>query len=107
MKVCKIDLGALKGHLASYIDHDLKNLVMDDGGESRPTAAFQRVVARAVGIALGRGRPTLTGAELLVGIFFETQSPAARLLGEQDMVRQDAVNFIIHGIEKGGGKIAV
>jgi hypothetical protein len=102
MKACRLDLGALKEHLASYIDNDLKNMVIDDGSESRPTAAFQRVVARGVGIALGRGRPTLTGAELLVGIFFETQSPAARLLGEQDMTRQDAVNFIIHGIAKSG-----
>jgi hypothetical protein len=30
-----------------------------------------------------------------------TESPAARLLGEQDMTRQDAINFIIHGTVKG------
>jgi ATP-dependent Clp protease ATP-binding subunit ClpA len=39
---------------------------------------------------------------VLVAIFAETESPAARLLGEQDMTRQDAVNFIVHGIIKGG-----
>jgi hypothetical protein len=38
--------------------------------------------------------------------FAETESPAARLLGGQDMTRQDAVNFIIHGIAKGGGETA-
>jgi hypothetical protein len=33
-------------------------------------------------------------------LFAETQSPAVRLLGEQDMTRQDAVNFIVHGTLK-------
>ena len=35
------------------------------------------------------------------------ESPAARLLGEQGITRQDAVNFIIHGVVKGGGDTAV
>jgi len=47
------------------------------------TAGFQRVVQRAAHYADGRGRPNRTGAELLVAIFAETDSPAARLLGEQ------------------------
>jgi hypothetical protein len=42
-----------------------------------------------------------------VGIFAETQSRAAWLLSQQAMVRLDAVNFIIHGIAKGGGDAAV
>jgi len=67
-----------------------------------PTVGFQRVVQRATYYAEGRGRPNRTGAELLVAIFAESESPAARLLGEQDMTRQDAINFIIHGITKGG-----
>jgi hypothetical protein len=38
-----------------------------------------------------------------VAIFAERQTHAARLLGEQDMTRQDAINFIIHGVANGGG----
>jgi hypothetical protein len=41
-----------------------------------------------------------------VPVFFEKLSPAARFLGSQDMTRQDAVNFIIHGIAKGSGETA-
>lgn len=106
MSACKVDLGTLKAHLANYIDNDLKRIVVDDGGETKPSVAFGRVVRCAEGFALGRGRPALTGAEVLVPIFFEKLSPAARLLGRQDMTRQDAVNFIIHGIVKGGGDAA-
>jgi ATP-dependent Clp protease ATP-binding subunit ClpA len=103
MNACKVDLGAIKTKLANYIDNDLKTLATDDGGEPKQSAGFQRVVQRAAHYAEGRGRPNRTGAELLVAIFAESESPAARLLGEQDMTRQDAINFIIHGIAKGGG----
>jgi hypothetical protein len=101
MSACEIDLGVLKDHLRSYIDNDLKRIVIDGGGETKPSVAFGRVVRCAEGFALGRGRPALTGAEVLVPIFFEKLSPAARFLGRQNMTRQDAVNFIIHGTAKG------
>ena len=106
MNACKVDLGALKAHLTSYIDNDLKKLVIDDGSAPRPTAGFQRAVQRAVINVQARGRPTLTGAELLVGIFPESESPAARLLSQRGMTPDDAINFISHGIAKGGGDTA-
>ena len=102
MKACKVDLGALKEKLTSYLDNDLKLNVVNDGDEPKQSAGFQRVLQRAAHYAEGRGRFARTGAELLVAIFAETESPAARLLGEQDMTRQDAINFVIHGIAKGG-----
>jgi hypothetical protein len=102
MHACKVDLGSLKDNLANYIDNDLKKIVLDDGGETKPTAAFGRVMRCAEGFALGRGCPELTGAEVLVPIFFEKLSPAARFLSRQEVTRQDAVNFIIHGIAKRG-----
>lgn len=102
MKACKVDLGALREKLTDYIDNDLKTLVTDGSDEPKQTVGFQRVVQRAAHYAEGRGRPTRTGAELLAAIFNETESPAARLLGEQDMTRQDAINFIIHGSAKRG-----
>ena len=102
MKACGVDLDALKEKLVGYIDNDLKSLVTDDGRDSRPTAAFQRVVQRAVLHAQGLGRDT-TGADLLVAMFAETESPAVWLLGEQEMTQQDAANFILHAIVKGSG----
>jgi Glyoxalase superfamily protein/Clp amino terminal domain, pathogenicity island component len=101
MNACQVDLGVLREKLTNYIDND-KTLVSVDGSEPQRTAGFQRVEQRAALYAEGRGRPTRTGAELLVAIFAETESPAAQLLGEQDMTRQDAINFIIHGIAKRG-----
>jgi hypothetical protein len=100
MKACKVDLGALREKLTNYIDIELITLAKDDSGEPKPTAGFARVLERAAHYAEGRGLANRTGAELVVAIFAERESPAARLLGEQDMSRQDAINFIIHGVTK-------
>jgi Glyoxalase superfamily protein/Clp amino terminal domain, pathogenicity island component len=97
MKACNVDLGALKKNLANYIDNELTGLAKSDGNDARPTSAFQRVVQRAVIHLQWSGREEATGANVLVAMFAETESPAARLLGEQDMTRQHAVNFIVHG----------
>jgi len=106
MKACDVDLGALKEKLTNYLDNDLKTIVINDGSAPKQSAGFQRVVQRAAHYAEGRGRPNRTGAELLVAIFAETESPAARLLGEQDMTREDAINFVINGVTKSGGDVA-
>jgi ATP-dependent Clp protease ATP-binding subunit ClpA len=102
MKAGGIDLTALKHHLASYVDIQLKILVIDGGHDTKPTAAFQRVVQRAVHHIQQSGGETVTGAQLLMAIFSETESPAAWLLGKQGMTRQDAAHFIAHGSAKGG-----
>jgi hypothetical protein len=41
MKACKVDLGSLKEKLTSYIDNDLKTMVINDGGEPKQSAGFQ------------------------------------------------------------------
>jgi Glyoxalase superfamily protein/Clp amino terminal domain, pathogenicity island component len=86
MKACNVDLGALKRDLANYVDNELRRLVNSDGN--------------------GATREEITGANVLVAMFAETESPAVRRLGQQDMARQDAMNFILQGIAKAGGDTA-
>jgi ATP-dependent Clp protease ATP-binding subunit ClpA len=59
-----------------------------------PTAAFQRVVQRAVLHVESSSKDEVTGANVLVSIFAERDSHAAYFLQEQDMTRYDAVNYI-------------
>ena len=94
MHACKVNLVALQAHLTNFIDNELKTLVIDDDRESRPTVGFQRVVGRAVLHVKGLRRDTVTGVDILMSIFPETESPAGWLLGEQEMTQQDAANYI-------------
>jgi ATP-dependent Lon protease len=94
MSACNADSSAIKQSLVSYLDNELKRLVIDNGGDAKPTVAFQRVLQRAERHAQGLGTTAVTGANILLAIFPETRSPAARLLSEQGMSAQDAANFI-------------
>ena len=48
MTACKLDIEKLRRDLANYLDNDCASFVVEDGGQVHPTAAFQRVVQRAV-----------------------------------------------------------
>ncbi len=99
---CDVDVEALKSDLEDFINEELDSLVVPNGQDARPTAAFQRVIQRAVIHVQSSGKEEVTGANVLVAIFAERESHAAYFLEQQDMSRLDAVNFISHGITKSG-----
>ncbi len=99
---CDVDINGLRADLKTFIDEELENLTVPSAQEARPTAAFQRVIQRAVIHVQSSGRDEVTSANVLVAIFHERESHAAYFLEQQDMTRLDAVNFIAHGITKSG-----
>jgi ATP-dependent Clp protease ATP-binding subunit ClpA len=70
--------------------------------EPGPTAGLHRVMQRAVVHVQSANREEVTGANLLVAIFSEQECHAFHFLRTRKMTRYDAVNFIAHGIRKGG-----
>src|SRR3569833_1770254 len=100
---CDVDIEALKSDLEDFINEELDSLVVPNGQDARPTAAFQRVIQRAVIHVQSSGKDEVTGANVLVAIFSERESHAAYFLQQQEMTRYDAVNFIAHGIAKKAG----
>jgi hypothetical protein len=42
----------------------------------------------------------MTGADVLLTLFAESRSPAVLLLVQQQMTRNDALNFVVRGIVK-------
>jgi ATP-dependent Clp protease ATP-binding subunit ClpA len=58
-------------------------------------------------LPLSSGCEETTGANVLMPIFAERESPVAYFLQEQRMTRYDAINYISYGIIKGGGDTAV
>ncbi|MGD1888515.1 MAG: Clp protease N-terminal domain-containing protein, partial [Cohaesibacteraceae bacterium] len=103
MQACSVDVASLREAVSDYVDHELVDLIADDGEDAKPTAGFQRVIQRAVIHVQSSGRDEVTGANVLVAIFAERESHAAYFLQEQEMTRYDAVNYISHGIAKRPG----
>ena len=104
MTACKVDIKQLREALTQYIDEELSSLITENPGASvQPTAAFQRVVQRAILHVESSGRDEVSGANVLISIFSERESHAAYFLQEQDMTRYDAVNFVSHGLAKSPG----
>lgn len=101
MRACGVDLDKLREDLTGYIDGDLSSLANEGAEEDpRPTTAFQRVIQRAVVHVDQSGQNEVSGANVIVAIFAERESHAAFFLGDQEMTRYDAVNFISHGVAK-------
>jgi ATP-dependent Lon protease len=101
LRACNADPGVLGEKLASYLDNELVNrLVIQNGGNAKPTPAFQRVAQRAALHAQELGAAVVTGANMLAALFPETRSPAARLLGEQGVTREHATKIIARGMAR-------
>ncbi len=102
LRGCDVDIELLSMELTDFIEEELDSIRVPNLKEARPTAAFQRVVQRAVIHVQSSGREEVTGANILVAIFHERDSHAAYFLEQQDVTRLDVVNFISHGITKSG-----
>ena len=101
MRACGINISILQETLEGFIEDELDNLVVSGEIEdAKATAAFQRVIQRAVHHVQMSGREEVTGANVLVAMFSERDSHAVYLLQKQNMTRLDAVSFISHGISK-------
>jgi ATP-dependent Clp protease ATP-binding subunit ClpA len=100
MRASSVDMDKLRRNLVTYVESELEDLVTDGAEDAKPTAGFQRVVQRAVIHVQSSGREEVTGANVLIAIFAERESHAAYVLQEQGMTREDAVNYVSHGIEK-------
>jgi ATP-dependent Lon protease len=95
MQGCGVDLDALRASLINYLDTGLRGIVVPDGEvKPLPTAGFQRVMQRADAEAKEASQAEVTGANYVVGLFAESESPAAKLLVEQKVTRQEALDFI-------------
>jgi ATP-dependent Clp protease ATP-binding subunit ClpA len=85
------DLAALKADLLGFLGSERENLRVEYGTEANPSPAFRRVAHRAQLRAQEQG-----GADVLIGLFRETGSPAARLLGKQGVSPAQAADVVAH-----------
>ena len=74
MKACSVDIDILSLSLTDYIDNDLRDLITKELEDPKPTTSFQRVVQRAVIHVQSSNKDEVTGANILIAIFAESES---------------------------------
>jgi len=98
---CNVDLEKLRHNLVSFIDSELAKSATGRSENSKPSAAFERVVQRAaIHVQSSTRREHVTAANMLVAILTERGSQASAALEEQEMTRYDATLYVCHGISK-------
>jgi ATP-dependent Clp protease adapter protein ClpS len=100
LRACNVDLEKLRRSLVSLIDSELAKFETGRSENSKPSAAFQRVIQRAVAHVHSVGREHVTAANVLVSILTERGCQACAALEDQGVTRYDATLYICHGISK-------
>ncbi|MDI3281985.1 ATP-dependent Clp protease ATP-binding subunit ClpA [Polyangium sp. 15x6] len=96
------DLPKLKKRLERFLEEEIEALPDHVDNEPVVSIGFQNVVGRAAVHVQNTNQKELKGANVLVAVFSERDSPAVQMLREADVQRLDVVNFLSHGIAKDG-----
>ena len=94
------DVTRLKMRLEGYLSEELESVEDKTWAEPRLSLGFQRVLARAQAHVEGARKEELEGADLLVAMFYETDSFAVHFLEEEGVTRLDLVTYLAHGVSK-------
>jgi len=97
----------LKTRLQEFLEHQLERKATRVDFEPRLSLGFQRVLARAQAHVEGSGKDEVVGADLLVAMFYETDSFAVQFLEDMGVTRLDVVSYLAHGISKKGRRKAI
>lgn len=90
-----VPVNSITNALTTYIDTELTSLVADDlGGRVQPTAAFQRVVQRAILAVESAGKEEVTSANVLLSIYSERESFAFTLLVRMQATRDKIAKLV-------------
>jgi ATP-dependent Clp protease ATP-binding subunit ClpA len=88
---CGVDLEDLHAAIAAHLGDQR----IPASSQAQPATELQRVVQKAVTHVRELGRPQITGANILVELFSEPDSWAARCLAEQGVGRLQVITAIV------------
>src|SRR2546429_3489052 len=99
LRACGANMDTLRKNVMQRIAQKTSVIPSDREVDTQPTLSFQRVIQRAILHVQSSGKKEVTGANVLVAIFGEKDSHAARMLEKHGITRQDVVNYISHGVK--------
>ncbi len=100
IRSCGGDLDLLKRDLEEFFRENMQPLPRNVDRYPEQTAAFERVVERAVMQAQASQQDKVDGGNILASLFEENHSNAKYLLEKQGVTKLDVLNYISHGVSK-------
>ncbi|MGH9840362.1 MAG: ATP-dependent Clp protease ATP-binding subunit ClpA [Blastocatellia bacterium] len=100
IRSCGGDLDRLKQDLEEFFRENMQPLPRNVDRYPEQTAAFERVVERAVMQAQASQQDKVDGGNILASLFEENHSNAKYLLEKQGVTKLDVLNYISHGVSK-------
>lgn len=97
---CGGDLSRLRQELEDFFKQNMAPLPEDLNRYPEQTAAFERVVERAVYQAQASAQEKVDAGNILASLLEEQHSHARYLLEKQEITKLDVLNYISHGISK-------
>jgi ATP-dependent Clp protease ATP-binding subunit ClpA len=94
------DPGAIKKELEQFLSDQLESVPEESFDVPAASLAVQRAIRRAAAHVQSSGKEQITGANVLVAIFAERESPAVSILEKAGVTRLDIVAYISHGVSK-------
>ena len=101
LRVCNVNITKIQKIVRDYLDNELDGIkTLEKDQEALPTAAFQRVLQRAILHVQASGREEVAGANLLVALFSERDSHAVFFLQQFKISVLDIKEYLSHGVAK-------
>jgi len=94
------DPSAIKKELEQFLTDQLESVPEDVFSTPTASLGVQRAIRRAMSHVQSSGKDQVTGANVLVAVFAERDSPAVTILEKNGVTRLDVVAYISHGISK-------
>ena len=94
------DPAVIKKELEQFLSDQLESVPEESFDVPAASLAVQRAIRRAAAHVQSSGKEQITGANVLVAIFGERESPAVSILEKASVTRLDVVAYISHGVSK-------
>ena len=99
---CGADLGRLREDLDAFFKDELQRVPEEAELIVQQTAAFQRLMERALSHVQFSGKEEVDAGDILAAMFEEGDSHCSYFWETQGVTRLDVLNFISHGVSKAG-----
>ena len=97
---CGGDTRELLEQIETWLGEEVPTIAEELEVNTQPTIGLQRTIQRAAMHVRGAGKDKVHGANVLIAMFAEEDSPAIFFLEQQGVTRLDVVSYVSHGIDE-------